>query len=467
MQGGSGVVHKLSRRKVLAATGAAAGAAGLGALPGAMVRPTNAQDSVEISMMGWGSPLEKENVDKGLQAFEEQNPGITVDWIHIPVAADQQLALKTAIAGGTAPDVFWSTPYRDFVVLGAAMDVTTKLQADPVLGAPDYFLQPQEFERATVNGKWFGIGSCWVAPHIYYNADLLAAAGVEPPSTDPAQAWTFDHFREVGKALTFDSEGRHPGDAGFDINNVRQWGVSWPTFDIALAGAIYSNGGYTWGTDYTAGHGSPEALAAIQAIADLTIVDQIAPVPAVLQQMGMSDWQALASGNVAIIITGSWALQDIAKLEFNYGCGVLPVFQEPATVMLAHSHCISSTTEHPDEAWKLLAYLSSDEYQLGLIKVGLWLPSHTSLLTPEGIASWLTEGVHPPGYEKIITEYAAKYGHNLFYPAGYAEANDMITAALDPVWIGEQTAQEALVDSGALAEISAHLQEQQALIANV
>jgi multiple sugar transport system substrate-binding protein len=461
------VATKLSRRNLLATTGAAAGAAGLGALPGAMVRRANAQESVEISMMGWGSPLEKENVDKGMQAFEEQNPGITVDWIHIPVAADQQLELKSAIAGGTAPDVFWSTPYRDFVVLGAAMDVTAYLQADPVLGAPDYFLQPQETERATVNGKWFGIGSCWVAPHIYYNADLLAAAGIEPPSPDPAQAWTFDHFREVGKALTFDSEGRHPGDAGFDINNVTQWGVTWGTFDIPLAAAIYSNGGYTYGTDHTHGFGSPEALAAIQAIADLTIVDQIAPVPAVLQQMGMSDIQGLASGNIAMAITGSWALQDVATLGFNYGCGCLPVFQEPATVMLAHSHCISSTTEHPDEAWKLLAYLSSDEYQLGLIKVGLWLPSHTSLLTPEGIASWLTEGVHPPGYELIVTEYAAKYGHNLFYPAGYAEANSLITAALDPVWIGEQTAQEALVDSGALDELSAHLLEQQALIADV
>ncbi len=99
--------------------------------------------------------------------------------------------------------------------------------------------------------------------------------------------------------------------------------------------------------------------------------------------------------------------------------------------------------------------------------MALWLPSHTSLLTPEGIASWLTEGVHPAGYEKIVTEYCAKYGHNLFYPAGYAEAASLVTAALDPVWIGDKTAKEALIDSGALDEISAHLQEQKALIANV
>jgi multiple sugar transport system substrate-binding protein len=453
-----------TRRQFLGGAAAlGAGAAGLTSLAG----PARAQDVTQISMMGWGSDLEKENVDLGLQVFEEQNPDIAVEWIHIPLAADQQVALKTAIAGGNAPDVYWSTPFREFVVLGAAMDVTDRLMADPVLGAPDYFLQPQETERATVNDKWFGIGSCWVAPHIYYHADLLAEAGIDPPSPNPAEAWTFEEFKEVGRALTIDNNDRHPGDEGFDVNDVRQWGVTWPTFNIPLAAAIYSNGGYTWGTDYTAGYGSPEALQAIQAIADLTNVDQIAPVPAALEAMNMAEWQALAAGNVAIMINGSWALQDISKMDFNYGCAVLPTFQEPATVMLAHSHLISSSTEHPEEAWKLLAYLSSDEYQLGLIKAGLWLPSHTSLLTPEGIASWMTEGVHPEGYDQIASDYLANYGHNLFYPAGYTEVNDLITNALSPVWIGEQTAEQAILESGVLDEISTILEEQQALIADV
>ena len=107
----------------------------------------------------------------------------------------------------TLPTFSGRRHYRDFVVLGAAMDVTEQLHADPVLGAPDYFLQPQETERATVNDKWFGIGSCWVAPHIYYNADLLAEAGIDPPSPNPAEAWTFDHFREVGRAADVRLEG--------------------------------------------------------------------------------------------------------------------------------------------------------------------------------------------------------------------------------------------------------------------
>ena len=439
-----------------------AGAAGMTALHAPLGHSAMAQDSVDISMMGWGSPLEQQNVESGLQVFQEANPNISVEWIHVPDEYDTKL--KTAIAGGTAPDVFWATNLQDFVAIGAVKDITADLAADPILGAADYFLEPQETERATVNGKWFGIGSCWVAPHLYYNTDLLAAAGVEPPSSDPTQAWTWDEFLEAGRLLTIDSEGRHPGEEGFDIDNVAQWGVSWPTYFIALSAAIYSNGGYTYGTDYTSGWGMPESIEAIQRVADLQLVHQIAPVPAAFEQMGMDAWTALATGNVAIIVDGSWALQDIAKLDFAFGCGVLPVLVEPATVMLAHCHVISADTDQPEAAWTLLQYLSSNEYQLGLCQAGLWLPSHTSLLTEEGLGEWLTPDVHPEGYGQIASEYVYQYGKTLLYPAGYSEADQILVAALDPVWIGDQTAQEALIDSGVAEQVSALLLEKQKLI---
>jgi ABC-type glycerol-3-phosphate transport system substrate-binding protein len=115
------MANRSTRRGVLGgAAKLGVGAGGASLLAGSQWRfNALAQDPTEISMMGWGSPLEKENVDKGLQVFEGENPDITVEWIHIPDAADQQVALKTAIAGGNAPDVFWSTPFRDFVAIGA------------------------------------------------------------------------------------------------------------------------------------------------------------------------------------------------------------------------------------------------------------------------------------------------------------------------------------------------------------
>ncbi len=63
--------------------------------------------------------------------------------------------------------------------------------------------------RCTYKGSWYGIGSCWVAPHMYYNADRLKAAGIEPPSNDPAKAWDWDTFVTNAKLLTIDKNGKN------------------------------------------------------------------------------------------------------------------------------------------------------------------------------------------------------------------------------------------------------------------
>lgn len=456
--------RQTSRRELMAdAARVGAGAAGAAMLSGPAtkaVAASAAQEQVQISMMGWGSPLEKANVETGLQAFQEQNPDITVEWIHVP--DDYATKLKTALAGGTPPDVYWLSNPRDYIARNVVMDVTEQIAADPVLGAPDYFIQPQEEVRCTVNNQWYGIGSCWVLSHLYYNVDLFEQAGIEPPSPDPANAWTWDEFLDVARQLTVDSAGLHPDDEGFNADDIQQWGIFWPTYYIQRDALVFSNGGESFTDAYECKLGEPEAVEAIQALADLTNVHHVAPQSSASAAMGMDQMQMLASGKVAMLADGSWALQDIAQMGFSYGCAVLPMLKEPATGAMAHLHVIHSSTDQPEASWKLLAYLSSDDYQRGLCQVGLWLPSHTSLLTEEGLASWLTPEIHPEGYELIATQYLQNHSKAFYFPAGFEEADQLITTALDPVWIGAQTAQEALVDSGVIDQVNEILQTNRA-----
>jgi multiple sugar transport system substrate-binding protein len=423
----------------------------------------HAQDSVTISMMGWGSPLEKDNVEKGLQAFEAANPGIQVEWIHVP--DDYDTKLKTSLAGGSPPDIFWTGNPTDYAARGLLLDITDQMKADPVLGAADYFLQPQETDREDFQGRWYGIGSCWVMPHIYYNADIFSAAGIEPPGYDPATAWTWEQFLDISKQLTVDGDGRHPGDEGFDIENVQQWGVSWPTTGIPRSSLVVSNLGELYTKDFDFKLGEQPGVEALQALADLNLVHQVAPQASMFEQLGMDAWQALASGRVAVIVDGSWALQDISKIGFAFGCGVLPVMKEAWASIDAHSHVIHKDTKNPDAAWKLLAYLSSDDYQRGLCAAGLWLPSHTSLLSEEGLATWITEGVHPEGYSQIASSYLLNNGKTVVSLPGVEEANTVLEAALDPVWIGQSSVDEALNGTGTVDQIKSILAEAKADIA--
>ena len=446
----------LASLAVLSACGASTSPSSNETAPGAAA-PQG--DAVSISMLGWGSPLEKENVEKGLQLFQERNPGITVEWLHTP--QDYATKLQTMLAGGTPPDVFWANNLLDYVARDVVLDITSYLQADPVLSKPDYFIQPQEQQRTTYNDKWYGIGSCWVLPHLYYNADLLAQAGVEPPSMDATKAWTWDQFVGAAQKLTLDGAGKHPGDSGFDANNVQQWGVSWATWSLMRDVMVYANGGEAFTDEHTTRLNEPAAVEAIQAVADLMNKHQVAPRAATTEQLGMSSQQMLASGKLAILCDGSWALQDVAKLGFKYGCGVLPKLKEPATAAQAHVHAISRDTDQPEASWKLLAFLSSDDYQRDLCKAGLWLPSHTSLLTEEGLNTWITPDVHPEGYRQIATDYLRTYGRNYYFPAGFQEADQIITAALDPVWLGETTVAEVLGQGDTIQKANEVLQQAQ------
>ena len=169
-----------------------------------------------------------------------------MEWIHIPDAGSYNDKVLPMVAAGTPPDTGFilSNSFATFVRDGLLLDITDKIKSDPVIGADDWFIQPQETERSTIDGKWYGIGSCWVGPHLYYNADVFEEVGIEPPSNDPAKAWDWDQFLEIANQLTVDTNGNHPGESGFDINNVQRWAIVWPTWWIPVDSAVVSNGGY-------------------------------------------------------------------------------------------------------------------------------------------------------------------------------------------------------------------------------
>lgn len=464
---------RISRREFLTLAGAAGGAALLAACQPRVVKETvevpvekivketvivpatpAPEEVVEITFMGWGATEEDEGVRSAIRVFEGAEPNIKVTWLHTPENyAEKLLAM---VAAGTPPDTAFVdfTNYRTYCRDGLLLDITDMLKADPVIGAPGYFIEPQETERCTYKGRWYGIGSCWVAPHIYYNADIFEEEGIEPPSNDPDEAWDWNHFLEVCRQLTVDTKGKHPGESGFDVNSVERWGIHWPTWSIPLHAAIASNGG-DW-LDRNTGLlilDKPEAIEALQAIADLMLVHQVMPQSAVFEALGMSNTQMLETRKLAMAVDGSWALAWIHKIEATLGTAVLPKFKVPATDMQAHLHSAFARSKHPEAAWRWLRFLATEYYQLLFLRIGLWLPSQTALMTEEGLKRWMTlrksptEGVHPEGYELIVTEYVPKYGHVLYMPPGYPKADAVITPALDAIWIGDKTAEQAMKEA--------------------
>jgi multiple sugar transport system substrate-binding protein len=309
-----------------------------------------------------------------------------------------------------------------------------------------------------VDGRWHAIGSTFQWRMVYYNIPILEEAGVPLPSTNPAEAWTWDEFLEYTGMLTMDSAGNHPGDAGFDAEDVVQWGFFTP--DNMYENYVLSNGGDMFNADLQYALDTPEAIAGVQAFADLRLTHTVSPQATMLGQMGMNAWQMLASGRVAMIQDGNWALQDISKMDMDFGVGVLPVLQQPATITGSSWTGVYSQTQHPEEAWQLFRYLNMDDYQAGLVRVGLWGVSHTTLLTPDGVKKWWDPAVHPENWLPLESDYKFNYGHVYPNVLGTLRAGADLTNGLAEVWIGARTAEEVLTEL--VPRLNATLADEQA-----
>lgn len=445
--------NRLSRRNFLRLSGASAALAASGLPLHRMLRAAPyRQDAVTISFGGWGATGESEGVLAAIEAFEAENPSINVEWQWVPDATADVFVqtFLTNVAAGTAPDTFFvrSADYETFRQQGLLMDITDRLMSDELLGQPDYFFPQEAARSADENGRWHGIGSTWVAPHLYYNADLFDEMGITPPGFKDDEIWEWDEFVEIAKQLTVDVNGRHPDDSGFDAENIERWGIDWWLFWVIQYAMVGANGGTIVNEDGLLALDSPEAIEAYQRTIDLIYVHHVAPQRAAVQSsLGMTSEQMLNNGRVAMLVSGSWQLNwtnPTTMDQITMGTGALPKMAQPATYMQAHFHSALATTPHPDEAWQWLRFLATPFYTLQFMRTGLWLPSQTSQITEEGLAEWITEGIHPANYVDFVTEYLPQYGFTFRVPAGYTEAElNFLNPAFDAMANGTP-AEEAL-----------------------
>ena len=405
-----------------------------------------AKDKVTLKFTYWGSPIEKKAVVDSIKNFEEHYDWIKVDAQHIP-NADYITKVTTMVAGGEAPDVayLFETHALMWAEEGKLSNIEEFLAKDPDLNKED-FLPNVWYNWAP--GKTLGTNTACEAFAIFYNKDMFEAAGVELPPTKAENAWTWDEFVHVAKQLTIDRNGKNALDPEFDPQNIKQYGAYFPTWWGPWMSMVYSNGG-----DYISADGSkftlnePAATEAIQKMADLINVHHVAPSPAQASSLP-APAVALQSKLVAMDIDGQWILLDLGKGNFNFGVGVLPKMKKSVTLVLGSPTVIFKSTKHPKESWLLLKWLANPESSLDLQAGGLWMPLMKAWYTePELIAKWAKDNpAHPEGYIDAVLKQTLENGvPGLgYYVKNFGKIDVIVSPALDQVWRGEKTAEEAL-----------------------
>lgn len=402
------------------------------------------EQPITLTFSSWGDAAEKAILEKTLAAFTEET-GIQVEYLYTP--EDYITKLTTMAAANDLPDVgYLSEPsVVQWANEGMLKDLTPALES----GKVDEKMDSNKF--IDKNGKVVGVSVANEIALIFYNPTVFDQMGVEYPPANYQDAWTWDEFVSVCRQLTVDNNGKHPGEEGFDENNIRTYGVKMDDSSYVYESFMNSNGGGFFTEDRKSiALYSDESVEALQAIADLINVEHVMPsAEDAASSMDMSS--SFLSNSCAMVISGQWSFQSLAIAAeedgITYDVGVLPYFKKICTCNTGTPVVVFKDTEHYEEALLLASYIMNTDFVIDFIHSGLWMPVSEDWYTDEAlIDEWLTEGVHPEHYREAVIDYAL----NCTTPSSYfqmgcvQQIDDLCLPAMDNVLLGTITAREAM-----------------------
>lgn len=286
-----------------------------------------------------------------IEAFEAEYPYITVEPVFSGGYGDVQTAIQTTIDGGGEPPalgVMLATALNDLINADyiAPLDGYITAMEDGDAYVADFM--PAFLANSYYDDQLWSLPFQRSAVVMYYNVDMFAAAGIEPPTS--WQSWA-----DAAQALTVQD------------GDTTNWGLhfssDWPywLFQPLAIGA----GQNILNDDCTVVFDDPAVIEAVQFYIDLSAV--YGAMPAGVQASWGTDPTDLASGATAMITHSSGSLTGLlAQADFEVGVMAYPGKEEGtyASVPGGGNFYImkGAPQEKQDAAWKFVEFISRPEY---------------------------------------------------------------------------------------------------------
>lgn len=300
--------------------------------------------------------LKPAEIDQIARDFEAKNPDIKVameylDYDHVHDKIVTGMAAKPPAYDAAMIDVIWPD---EFIKAGYLLDVTNRITPEMKSG-----MFPASWNGVTRNGKVYGMPWLMDVKYFMYNKDMLQKAGI----TDPPKTWE----ELVDQAKTI----KDKGIAEFPI--IWSWNQKEGVVcDYAVL--LYGNGG-----SFTDASGKPAFNndKGVQVLTWMkqTIDDGLSNPSSVSSDENAVEADFLA-GKSAFAV--NWLFQysdsnDASKSQIvgKAAFAPMPVFKAGADAGIksssvdgSSSFAIMATTPYPDQTWKFLSYLASNEVQM-------------------------------------------------------------------------------------------------------
>ena len=410
-------------------------------------------EKTKVTFYMWAADAEQE-FDRAIVAqYEEEHPDIDIEENYIPYA-EYLSKINTMAAAGRMPDIFNLPEGNVFEwgEKGALLDLKP-LYDNAGVKPEDVSVDSAIF--STDNQIW-SVGYNVTTMCMYYNKDMLKEAGIDLPSTDAASPWSWDEFVENAKKITKDSSGNGPDDEGFDPDSISVYGTMMPTDWVKFIALLHTNGVGILNEDGDAlGISTPEGIEVIQAIADLGNTIHCAPSSA-MAKGAFSDASAmLMNGQVAMVIDGGWALANYTNEGFDVGVAPIPAFQQAADISWTAGLCMSPNAAENEAAFDFYQYFTNFTNSVdAALNQGVSLGGLPQTLEVfdggENEQKWISTYSKVDAtemceaFKNILQADTTVLGDNVRVKNFPVIVDNTIVPALDNVWLGETTAEEAL-----------------------
>lgn len=340
----------------------------------------------------WDSAQEP-GYQKCADAFQQANPGLK---IHISQYGwDAYWSKLTAgFIADTAPDVFTDhlSKFAQYVDLKVLRPLD-ELAATKDVQDGDYQQGLAELWKGQ-DGHRYGTPKDWDTIAMFYNADVLKAAGVDPSQLD-SLAWNPSDggtFEKMIAHLSIDEKGVRGDQPGFDKSHVKTYGLGsdgsggggwgqtqWSAFTGSAGWEVTDKN--PWGTHFNLDQ--PAFQDTLKWYFGLARKGFMPTYEAIGGTSATGTDKQISSGTAAIVLNGSWMISTFSKLTDANGkklpIGIAPTPIGPtgkrASMFNGLADSVTTLSKQPENAAKWVKFLSGEQCQDIIGKSGVVFPA--------------------------------------------------------------------------------------------
>jgi multiple sugar transport system substrate-binding protein len=275
----------------------------------------------------------------------------------------------------------------------------------------------------------------WDALGYYYNLSDLKKVGLSHvPSRLTWNPTNGGGLLKLAEKLTVASNGTHPGQAGFNPDDIVQYGFVWTNSSVGpydMSPWLHSNGGTIVTSTGKLEINSPQNIQTVQFIKNLIYKYHVSPQ--IEPMISATPYALFVGGRAAIWQSGPWELATLkAQAPFPFGISMTAAGPDGSwTRSNTLVNAIYAKTKHEHDAWLFVKFIEGPKAQAILAGAGDEVPA-----SPAGYnkwkAHWAKEGINVEPFIKATHDNGGRVATDPDVP-NFPEFSDVWYADMEKI----------------------------------